>query len=96
MSEFERKPGESDLQHAARINQGVDGEIGHQPVSRPTILHIVADTMKIREAAHFMCNTIYTKKGVHPEHKIRLEAKDLTAILSAAIHKYLHDNDVNV
>jgi hypothetical protein len=127
MSEFERQPGESDLQHAARLNQvkltsperdaalaewhqsrfnrlndaafkktTVDGELGPQPVSRPTVLHIVADTMKIRQAAFEMCNTIYTRKGVHPEHKIRLEAKDLTALLSAAIHKYLHDNDVNI
>lgn len=74
----------------------VDGELGPAPVSRPCVLHIVADTMKIRQAAHEMCNVIYTKKGIHPDRKIRLEAKDLTAILSAAIHRYLHDNDVNI
>jgi hypothetical protein len=73
-------------------------DITGQPaqVSSPMVLHIVADTMRIRAAAFEMCNRIYTTKGAHPERKIRLEAKDLTAILSAAIHKYLHDNEVNV
>lgn len=71
--------------------------VGAQPqVSRPTILHIKADTMLIRQTAWDMCNTIYTAKKLNPGNKIRLEAKDLTAILSAAIHKYLHDNDVHV
>lgn len=102
MNEFERRPDETDLQHTARLNRFNEAASRptapppQQGVSRPTILHIVADTMKIRAAAHEMCNTIYTAKKIHPEHKIRLEAKDLTAILSAAIHRYLHDNDVNV
>jgi hypothetical protein len=82
------------LARAVREEVTFTGTVKQNPPG--TILSISASTERIREVAHQMTNIIYLKKNVHPQHKIRLEAKDLTAILSAAIHKYLHDNDVNV
>lgn len=93
----------SEESHKARLNRlneaaaiVADGELGKRPVSSPTVLHIVADTMRIRAVAFDVCTRVFATRNLHPDQKIRLEAKDLAALVSAAIHKYLHDNDVNI